>query len=295
MKTLKSVMFTILIMVFLAFSTFCFGADNIYKSSNSEIDASHCADGYIKIKYLNNTDKKLKVIIEKDSKKYTYDLNNTGNYDTFPLQMGDGKYKVSVYENISKESSNKYSVKQTANIDVKLKTQNSPFLVSNVYVNYTDTSNAIKKAKELTKGMTKDIEKLEVVYNYIISNITYDTEKARTVKSGYLPNVDDTLKSNKGICFDYASIMAAMLRSESIPAKLVTGYSKNLSAFHAWNEVYTKETGWIVLNEMYLDGDEWKLLDSTIASTAKQSKSPKVIEHTNKLIDKKNYTKEAEY
>jgi len=292
MKRLKVVIFTSLIMIFLAFSTFCFGADNIYKSSKSEIDASQSTDGYIKIKYLTATTKKLKVIIEKGSNKYTYDLNNTGKYDTFPLQMGNGKYKVSVFENIT---STKYSLKQTANIDVKLKDENSPFLVSNIYVNYTDTSNAIKKAKELTVGKEAEIEKIDAIYNYIISNIVYDTAKAKSVQSGYLPNIDDTLSSNKGICFDYASIMAAMLRSESIPSKLVTGYSSNLSAFHAWNEVYTEETGWIVLNEMYLDGDEWKLMDSTIASSATQSKSPKLIEYTNKLINRNYYTKQFEY
>lgn len=292
MKTLRTVMFTILILVFSAFSTLCFGADSIYKSSSSEIDASKSADGYIRIKYNNKTDKKLKVIIEKGSGKYTYNLNNGGIYDTFPLQMGDGKYKVSVYENIT---SNKYSVKQTASVDVKLKDANSPFLFSNVYVNYNDTNDSVKKAQELTKGLTKDIDKLQVIYDYIISNIVYDTVKAKTVQSGYLPSIDETLKTNKGICFDYASIMAAMLRSQSIPAKLVTGYSKNLSAFHAWNEVYTKETGWIILNEMYLDGNEWKLLDSTIASSAKQSKSPKMMEYTNKLMDGKNYTKQFEY
>lgn len=292
MKTLKTILFALLIMVFFTFSTFCFGADSIYKGSNSEIDASNSADGYIRIKYINKTDKKLKVIIEKSSNKYTYNLNNAGLYDTFPLQMGDGSYKVSVFENIA---DNKYSVKQTANIDVKLKDANSPFLASNVYVNYSSTNDAVKKAAELTKGKTKDIEKLQVIYDYIISNIVYDTEKAKTVKSGYLPNIDVTLKTNRGICFDYASMMAAMLRSQSIPAKLVTGYSKNLSAFHAWNEVYTNETGWIVLNEMYLDGNEWKLLDSTIASSAKQSKSPKVMEYTNKLMESKNYTKQFEY
>ena len=292
MKRLKVVIFTSLIMIFLAFSTFCFGADKIYKSSRSQIDASQSTDGYIKIKYLTATTKKLKVIIEKGSNKYTYDLNNTGKYDTFPLQLGNGKYKVSVFENIN---STKYSLKQTANIDVKLKDENSPFLVSNIYVNYTDTSNAIKKAKELTVGKEAEIEKIDAIYNYIISNIVYDTAKAKSVQSGYLPNIDDTLSSNKGICFDYASIMAAMLRSESIPSKLVTGYSSNLSAFHAWNEVYTEETGWIVLNEMYLDGDEWKLMDSTIASSATQSKSPKLIEYTNKLINRKYYTKQFEY
>lgn len=292
MKKIKIVLFSIIIMTFFSFSTLCFGADNIFSNSYSEIDASESAKGFIKIKYHNKSKKKLKVIIESNSNKYTYDLNGKGEYDSYPLQMGNGKYKVSVYENIT---GNKYSTKQTASIDVKLTDENSPFLVSNIYVKFSETTAAVKKANELTEGVTDELEKLDIIYNYIISNIIYDTEKAKTVKSGYLPDVDDTLSSNKGICFDYASIMAVMLRAEAVPAKLVTGYSSNLSAYHAWNEVYTKETGWIILNEMYLDGDEWKLMDSTIASTAKQSRSPKVMEYTTKLMNKKYYTKQYEY
>jgi len=293
MKKIKRFLYTLLItIIFLTLSTTCYGVDNIYKGSSSEINAANNSDGYVKIKYTKTTSQKLKVIIEKDSTKYTYDLNNTGKYDTFPLQMGDGKYNLKVFENIS---DNKYSIKQSVDINVKLSDSRSPFLISNKLINYSENSDVVKKAHELTKDTDDEIEKLDIIYNYVITNISYDTEKAKNVKSGYVPNVDDVLKANKGICFDYASIMAAMLRSENIPAKLVTGYSSNLSAFHAWNEVYTDETGWIVLNEMYFDGNQWKLMDSTIASSAKQSNSPKVIEYTNKLISPKYYTKQFEY
>lgn len=289
MKKIKIIIFSFIILISL--TTTAYGAD-IYKSAMSEIDASNTADGYVKVKYLNETTKKLKVIIEKDSVQYTYDLNGKGEYETYPLQMGDGSYKVRVFENISDK---KYATKQTVTIKVKLNDQNAPYLISSQMVNYTDTSETVKKAHELVEGKTTDIEKVDIIYDYVISNISYDNEKAKTVKSGYLPSIDDILKSNKGICFDYAAVMAAMLRSEKIPVKLVTGYSSNLSAFHAWNEVYTKEDGWIVLNEMYFDGEKWKLMDSTIASSAKQSNSPKVMEYTNKLIDNKYYTKKFEY
>lgn len=289
MKKIKILIFSFIILISL--TTTAYGAD-IYKSAMSEIDASNTADGYVKVKYLNETTKKLKVIIEKDSVQYTYDLNGKGEYETYPLQMGDGSYKIRVFENISDK---KYATKQTVTIKVKLNDQNAPYLISSQMVNYTDTSETVKKAHELVEGKTTDIEKVDIIYDYVISNISYDNEKAKTVKSGYLPSIDDILKSNKGICFDYAAVMAAMLRSEKIPVKLVTGYSSNLSAFHAWNEVYTKEDGWIVLNEMYFDGEKWKLMDSTIASSAKQSNSPKVMEYTNKLIDNKYYTKKFEY
>ncbi len=289
MKILRILIISLIMII--AFSSAAYGED-LYKGSKSEIDVSDSADGYIKVRYLDETTKKLKVIIEKESEQYTYDLNNKGEYDTFPLQMGDGKYKIRVFENIS---SNKYATKQTISIDVKLSDPNAPYLVSNQMVNYSDDSDTAKKAEELTEGKATDIEKVDVIYDYVISNIVYDNDKAKTVKSGYLPVPDEILKSNKGICFDYSSVMAAMLRSQSIPTKLVTGYSSNLSAYHAWNEIYTEETGWITLNEMYFDGEHWKLMDSTVASTAKQSNSPRVIEQTNKLIDSKYYTKKYEY
>jgi len=291
-KQMKKITFIIMIMLFIASFALCFGADNIYKGTKSEIDASASDDGYVKIKYLKETTKKLKVIIEKGQGKYTYDLNNKGEYDTYPLQMGDGKYKIRVFENIG---GNRYATKQTVTITVKLKDEKAPFLAPNQLVNFADTSETIKKAAELTEGKTDNFEKIDVIYDYIITNIKYDTEKANTVKSGYLPSIDEILKTNKGICFDYASIMASMLRSQDIPAKLVTGYSSKLNVFHAWNEVYTEETGWIKLNEMYFDGFQWRLMDSTIASSGKQSNSPKVMEYTNKLIDSKYYTKQFEY
>ncbi|HHZ00223.1 MAG TPA: transglutaminase domain-containing protein [Tissierellia bacterium] len=292
MKNIKKITLIIMILLFIVSYTLCYGADNIYKGTKSEIDASHSEDGYIKVRYLKETTKKLKVMIEKDKGVYTYDLNKKGEYDVYPLQMGDGKYKIRVFENISGD---KYAAKQTVTINVKLKDVKAPFLVPNQLVNYSDTSEAVKKAAEMTQGLTNDLEKVDVIYEYIITNIKYDTEKAKTVKSGYLPVVDDIFNSNKGICFDYASLMAAMLRSLDIPAKLVTGYSSKLNVFHAWNEVYTDETGWIKLNEMYFDGYEWKLMDSTIASSGKQSNSPRVMEYTNKLIDSKYYTKQFEY
>ena len=43
------------------------------------------------------------------------------------------------------------------------------------------------------------------VYNYVVKNVKYDDEKAQNVQSGYLPSVDETLKTKKGICFDYAA------------------------------------------------------------------------------------------
>ena len=98
--------------------------------------------------------------------------------------------------------------------------------------------------------------------------MTYDTAKASSVQSGYLPNVDLVLAQKKGICFDYAALMTAMLRSQDIPTKLVVGYTGN--RYHAWINVYLEGQGWVD-NIIYFDGTSWKLMDPTFASSGNQS------------------------
>ena len=76
--------------------------------------------------------------------------------------------------------------------------------------------------------------------------------------------IDETLSTKKGICFDYASLTAAMLRSIGIPAKLAIGYSASVR--HAWIDVYIQSVGWVE-RAVEFNGDEWKLMDPTFAAT----------------------------
>jgi transglutaminase-like putative cysteine protease len=142
------------------------------------------------------------------------------------------------------------------------------FLYPNAYVNFTASSAAVKKGKELAEGTDNDLEVVENVYHYIVKNITYDYDKAETVQSGYVPNVDDTLATGTGICFDYASLMGAMLRSQGIPTRLEIGYAG--TEYHAWISVYTKEDGWID-KVIQFDGNQWTLMDPTLGSYANSS------------------------
>ena len=126
------------------------------------------------------------------------------------------------------------------------------------------------KAAELVQNKSGDFEKMKAVYEFVVNNFTYDTQLAETVKSGYLPVVDDVLAARKGICFDYAAVMAAMLRSQNIPCKLVVGYAGTV--YHAWINVYITGTGWIE-KAIYFDGKSWTLMDPTFASNANSSAS----------------------
>ena len=173
----------------------------VYNNDKAKIDASNTSDGYIMVAFTGSAKGKLKVIVTGPSGvKYTYDLTSNGSYEVFPLSDGNGNYSIGIYENVS---GNKYSTVFTQDISVKLKSEFAPFLLPNQYVNFNASSKTVAKAKELTSGCSTDLDKITNVYNYVVENISYDKQKAATVQSGYLPNVDSILASKKGICFDY--------------------------------------------------------------------------------------------
>jgi transglutaminase-like putative cysteine protease len=73
-----------------------------------------------------------------------------------------------------------------------------------------------------------------------------------TISTSYIPDINETFKSGKGICYDFSSLFAAMLRSAGIPAKLVKGYTDNAVGYHAWNEVYDSAAGsWVTIDTTY--------------------------------------------
>jgi hypothetical protein len=250
------------------------------------IDFSNTTDGYIMIRYLAANALKHKVRITGPSEiQYTYDLT-PGDFEVFPLNDGDGGYEIGIYEQIE---GTKYSLVLNAEISVVLSNPFVPFLRPNQFVNYCRDSDVVKKAAELVAGADSGIfmEKIAAVYHFVVDNIAYDYDLAATVESGYLPDVDEILASRKGICFDYAAIMTAMLRSQGIPTKLVIGYT--LDVYHAWISVYSEETGWID-DIIFFDGKEWKLMDPTFDSTGGHSE-----EVMRYIGDGTNYTAKYQY
>lgn len=240
---------------------------NVKKSGSATVDMSNKTDGYIMAKFAN-TDKKLKVRITGPSgTTYTYNLAGNDTYETFPLSDGNGKYTVEVFKNVQ---DTKYTKELSTSFEVTLKDEFSPFLRPNQYVNYTADSQAVALAAELTAGITDNLEKVKTIYNYVVQNISYDRQLAATVQSGYLPDIDEVLAKKKGICFDYAALMSAMLRSQEVPTKLVVGYTGTV--YHAWINVYSEKQGWID-GVIYFDGQDWKLMDPTFASSNKSSQA----------------------
>ncbi len=237
---------------------------SVEESDRAVIDYSNTADGYVMVRLKEETEKRFKVQVKGTTTTYTYNISGI-DWETFPFSDGNGTYQVAVYENVE---GSKYALVQSVTVPVELKDEFAPFLRPNQYVDYADAEQTIQKAAELSMGKDTELEKVRAVYEYVVQTLTYDKELAATVKSGYLPDLDAVLESKKGICFDYAALMTGMLRSQSVPCKLVVGYAGEV--YHAWISVYTEKDGWID-NVIYFDGAAWKRMDPTFASSGNQS------------------------
>ena len=192
---------------------------------------------------------------------YSYFID-PGENAVIPFTEGNGDYTVVGYQQIQGDQ---YAALYSEILTVELENDFLPFLYPNQYVNFSPDSEASKLALSMVSEDTADVDALKQIYNYVVNNLTYDYDKAETVETGYQPDVDETLSSKTGICFDYAALTTAMLRSCDIPCKLQIGYTGDIK--HAWIDVYIRSKGWVT-GAVSFNGDSWSLMDPTFDSSA---------------------------
>lgn len=112
--------------------------------------------------------------------------------------------------------------------------ENQKFLKSDTIQKIVSRKEASKVAKE--------------AFQYLDKNWKYNYERAKTVKSWYVPNTDANDTDKSGICYDYAAAYASMMREAGIQCKVIFGYvqTKTGSVYHAWNEVNLNGKWYIV-------------------------------------------------
>lgn len=258
------------------------GGTVVYGIETVSIDASNTAEGYVMVQYTGDADRAKTQITIPDGTEYSYNLTG-GSYEAFPLSGGNGAYHIEVLEHAYDDM---YALAFAQDIDVTLNDEFKPFLYPNQYSWYTQESQAAALALSLSDESADDLDLVENVYRYVTENITYDKELAANVPTGYIPDVDRTLDTGKGICFDYASLMTAMLRSQGIPTKLEVGYSGE--AYHAWIDVYLTEAGWVD-KIIEFDGVDWTLMDPTLAAGNNRSSVEEYIGDGSNYITKYSY------
>lgn len=254
----------------------------VYSNDYVTVDASNVGEGYIMISYLGSSGKVKLQLTGPDYMTYTYDITNSG-YEVFPLSAGSGNYTLGVYENVE---GSQYAAVFSQELSVEITDAMGAFLYPNQYVKFDASSQVVSTAKELVANAHDDLEAINFVYNYVVSNITYDFDKAENVQSGYIPKVDEILEMKTGICLDYAAVMASMLRSQQIPTRLEVGYAGE--AYHAWISIYVEDKGWI--NGMIqFDGQNWSIMDPTFAANAGEKELKRFIGDGDNYVTKYVY------
>lgn len=232
------------------------GADGV-------IDYSNASQGYISARY-TGSNPKVKLQLSCSGQKEAHDIPSNGTTVYIPLVFGNGSYNAYLGENVAGTA--RYVEVVNVDFNVSLDSSLCPYLYPNMYANYFQGSDCVYKSAELCAGKSSDIEKIAAVFGWITSNVSYDYNLAATVQKGYVPDPNRTYSKRTGICFDYASLVCAMLRSQSIPTRLVVGYASP-EIYHAWNEVYTEETGWIT-PELLLKNAGYNIVDSTFYASS---------------------------
>ena len=120
----------------------------------------------------------------------------------------------------------------------------------------TVTPETLALAQEITTAYDSSFDKAIAVRDWLRQNVTYNDQIAAPPEG--MDAVHYVLfVSQEGYCNYYASAMALMLRSQGIPARVVSGYAQGefhedtmsyrvkASNAHTWVEVYFPLYGWI--------------------------------------------------
>jgi transglutaminase-like putative cysteine protease len=103
-----------------------------------------------------------------------------------------------------------------------------------------------KLANELTAGKTGEVEQARAIYDYLVTNMTYD----KVVPGWGHGDTERACDIKKGNCTDFHSLFISLARAKGIPARFVIGFPLTakdgmVKGYHCWAEFYVKSKGWI--------------------------------------------------
>ena len=213
---------------------FCCAFFSANAANGVTIDTSSAKNGFVTVNYTSRA--KLKVGVQFAGGKIVYKDCPSGRDAAFPLERGDGSYTITLCENLSGKT---YRVVCSKTVNATIENQFAPYLVATSDVQFTSGDAVSKKAAELCKDCKSDEQRVVALYNYVAGHYSFDAKLADSISEGkvtkYIPDTAATLESDTGICYDLASLFAALCRSQGIPCSLTKGYAGQ--SYHAWNKV----------------------------------------------------------
>ena len=108
----------------------------------------------------------------------------------------------------------------------------------------TDAPTVLAVVRKVTRGLTSPVARAKALFVWEADHIRYNPG------SGASGSAVATLATRSGVCSDFAELYAALLRTDHIPARLISGYVTNngggKAGFHEWDEFYLPQVGWVV-------------------------------------------------
>jgi hypothetical protein len=214
------------------------------------VDTSNTADGYVTVTAEDFKGKTIRIYVGKGSEIYYYEVNSVKT--NIPLQMGTGEYAFKLLEDIG---GGKSKVVAAETVHALAIDEQKLYTVSHPFVDYDASTTAIPAYKALTENQSGTDEKVNVIYEEVVTSYAYNNDLAAEISSGkvssYIPVIDHVYAAKKGICYDFASLFGGTLRSQGIPARLVMGYPpEKPGVYHAWNEIFI-DNQWLAVDTTF--------------------------------------------
>ena len=183
----------------------------------------------------------LMIWVKKGTLKSTSTIRIRDKKFDFPLHLrfGRGDYKVYLFTAGTKalhfRCKHILKIENNNSKDTRL-TAPSPDIRSD--------SPAIRKlAAGLTRGKRSTMARVRALYRWVTRNIRYDYKKLYSRMGGHR-SAREVLREKKGVCIGYSLLFTALLRSQKIPARIISGmalsrYFGNRWMPHAWVQVKT--------------------------------------------------------
>jgi len=248
----------------------------VYTNKYVKINTNTANKGYIEVEYLDANGYDITVSMRSNKKNangnlagWEYRSSKKGKCKiNAALTYGNAAYTVTVTSTMKNESTGVERVSKKATLTINLPNVSSTgaFLLSTGEVIYDSNMMFIKKASEISATCKDDFEKVSKIYDWLTQYIQYQVVED-TIQGDYICDLNKIYNRKTGVCYDYAVVLAAMLRSQGIPCKVVFGrYTDSTSGDgHVWNEVYIAKSGSITSNELSITGNKWCTLDPTLS------------------------------
>lgn len=211
-----------------------------------DIDFTTAIKGVVHVNYMTTPKKNTKIVVQKEDDVAYYPCNQS---NAIPLVFGSGTYIVGVYE---RTDGNEYEEIESKTASVVINNSEDVFTQKIGLVYWSDQQELTKVAEALTQKCTTNEDKARLIYQYLVKQLQYDQDKAKLTLDQYEANPELTFDSQSGICLDFATLYATMLRSVGVPTKVVMGYKSDIDGYHAWNQIYSeKSEAWLTVDLTY--------------------------------------------